>query len=100
MSVHDFWHEDMDLITAYEKAYINHLYQSAYVNGAYIEQAVSVAYNNFWSKGKKYVYAKEVQMRDMIDELTKKQYERYAQYKFERNRLMSQKYQMANNSWI
>lgn len=100
MSLHDFWHGEMDLIYAYEKAYYNNLYQTAYVNGLYNTQAFTIAYGNAWNKGKKADYGKDIQMVDMIDQLNQKQAEMSLKYKEEKKRAMSLKYQRQNLSWI
>ena len=100
MSIHDFWHEDMDLIYAYEKAYYNDMYQRAYIYGAYNEIAYSIAYSNAWKNGRHVEYCKEIKMRDMIDELNEKQAERSIKYREYKKKEMSIKYQKQNLYWI
>lgn len=100
MSIYDFWHGDIDLIYAYEKAYYNHLYQNAYVQGMYVNSAFSIAYSNIWNKGKKLEYGKEVEMIDMISKLNEKQVEQNAVYKRQKAQYLNEKYQKQNFNWI
>ena len=52
MSTQEYWHEDKQLLSAYEKAYYNNVHYVAWVNGLYIENVVDVTlYNVFKKKG-------------------------------------------------
>ena len=100
MPMHEFWHGDIDLIYAYEKAYYNHLYQSAYIHGAYNNSAFTIAYGNAWSKNKKIDYGKEIPMRDLIQELNEKQAEMNAEYRRKKAEKANTAYQKQNLQWI
>lgn len=100
MSLYDFWHGDIDLIFAYEKAYYNHLYQSAYIHGAYNSSAFYIAYGNVWSKDKKVEYAKEIEMRDLITELNEKQSEMDDEYGRNKANAINVAYQKQNLQWL
>lgn len=100
MSIQDFWHGDLDLISAYEKAYYNHLYQSAYIQGIYVNSAFSIAYNNAWNKGNKKEYGKEIEMVDIIVKLNEKKAEQNAIYKKQKANYLNEKYQKQNFNWI
>lgn len=100
MPMHEFWHGDLDLIYAYEKAYYNHIYQNAYVQGIYVNWAVSIAYNNTWSKGKQLEYGEEIEMVDMISKLNEKKAEQNAMYKKQKAQYLNEKYQKQNFNWI
>lgn len=50
MSVHDFWHGDIDLLRVYEKAYIRHISLMAWYQGYYNYIAYGVNMQNMWKK--------------------------------------------------
>ena len=75
MSSHDFWHEDMFLLHAYEKAYYNHIHSLAYVQASYNSIAFEIGYRNGWCKtsNEKIAFDKIVKLRDVITETIEKE---------------------------
>ena len=46
MSLHDFWHGDIRLLDAYQKAYMRDKSYTAWINGAYVFESNSKAISN------------------------------------------------------
>jgi len=98
MTPYQFWHEEIDLIEAYEKAYYNDMAQKAHLIGQNSFNAFSLAYGNFWSKDKNLKdFAKEFKMPDMIKDFNDKLYIKTQKQK---DTALGEKYQKSNNAWI
>lgn len=59
MSVEEFWHDDVELLLVYEKAYYSRTSRTAWLNGLYNLQALAVSIGNVISSDSKLEYYKE-----------------------------------------
>lgn len=59
MSIDEFWHDDVDLLLVYEKAYYRRTSQTAWLNGLYNLQALTVSISHAISPDSKLEYYKE-----------------------------------------
>lgn len=59
MSVEDFWHDDVELLLVYEKAYCRRTSRMAWLNGLYNLQALAVSIGNVISSDSRLEYYKE-----------------------------------------
>lgn len=100
MTVHDFWHGDMDLLYAYHKAYYANLHTMAYVQADYFTEAVYLGYGNAWSKGRKTSFSEAIKLRDIIEEENERRLEQNNVYRKQKAEHMSRKLQMQNLEWI
>lgn len=59
MSFDEFWHDDVELLLVYEKAYYRRTSRTAWMNGLYNLQALAVSIGNVISSNSKLEYYKE-----------------------------------------
>lgn len=59
MSIDEFWHDDVELLLVYEKAYYSRTSRTAWMNGLYNLQALTVSISNAISSGSRLEYYKE-----------------------------------------
>lgn len=93
MPLHAFWHGDMRLLDAYQKAYMRDRSYTAWLNGNYTMVAHSIAFSNaFAKKGQK--QQEYPQWKDPM--------ERYSKPKItkENREVEARKEQLRQNAWF